>query len=60
MREAKKRKGIEAQRAKYPVISRGTDVVIEDEEQGGKQKREKKKKNAGSSYPRLFNRLLFF
>ena len=41
MRKAKKGKGIETQRVKYPISSRATDVFIGDEEQNGKQEEQR-------------------
>ena len=40
MRITKKRKGIEAQRAKPPTLTQSIDALIGDEEQNGKQKKE--------------------
>ena len=52
-RRAKKRKGIEAQRAKPPTPTRAIDVLIRDDEQ------KKKKQGAApqSSYPGPFGHL---
>ena len=44
MRRAKKRKRIEAMRAKDPTFSRTTDALIGEEGQNGKQKVTKRKK----------------
>ena len=52
VRRAKKRKGIEAQRAKPPTPSQATDTQIGNEEQNEKQKKNKKKKETfGSLLP---------
>ena len=50
VRRAKKRKGVEAERAKLSTPSQATDAHIGDEEQNGKQKKSKKKE-IGSGSP---------
>ena len=40
VRRAKKKKGIEEQRAKPPTPTRATNALIGDEEQNGKEKKE--------------------
>ena len=61
MRKEKKKKGIEAQRAKHPTPSWATDELIGDEKQNGKQKITKRKKQGAGNQPSYlgpFNPLL--
>ena len=51
VRRVKKRKRIEAQRAKHPTPSRTIDALIGDEEQNGKQEKKKKGASSQPSYP---------
>ena len=60
MRKAKKKKEIEAQRAKPPTPTQTIDALIGDEERNGKQRKEEKEKQKLSNVQTLNQSLSLF